>query len=101
MRLVERIAADYKPLFEGGGMSRTQYLSQLNQVQEMRAEVATLKEERSRVIGSVAGQLTQIDRQIIQIRAQLVGLKEVISYRTVRAPIDGKVLMPRSPLKPW
>ena len=26
--LEERIAADYKPLYEGGGMSRTQYLSQ-------------------------------------------------------------------------
>ena len=43
------------------------------------------------MIGAVAGQLTQIDRQIIQIRAQLVGLKETISYRTVKAPIDGKV----------
>ena len=91
LRLKERIAADYKPLFEGGGMSRTQYLGQLNQVQEMRAEVATLKEERSRVIGSVAGRLSQIDRQIIRIRAELVGLKETISYRTVRAPIDGRV----------
>ena len=91
LRLKERIAADFKPLFEGGGMSRTQYLSQLNQVQEIRAEVSTLKEESSRVIGAVAGQLTQIDRQIISIRAELVGLKEVISYRTVRAPIDGKV----------
>ena len=72
-------------------MSRTQYLIQVNQVQEMRAEVATLKEESSRVIGAVAGQLNQIDRQIIRIRAELVGLKETISYRTVRAPIDGKV----------
>ena len=91
LRLKERIAADYKPLFDGGGMSRTQYLSQLNQVQEMRAEVATIEEERSRVIGAVAGQLNQIDRQIIRIRSELVGLKETISYRTVRAPIDGKV----------
>ena len=91
LRLKERIAADFKSLFEGGGMSRLQYLSQLNQVQEIRTEVATLKEESSRLIGSVAGQLNQIDRQIIQIRAQLVGLKETISYRTVRAPIDGKV----------
>ena len=91
LRLKERIAADYKPLFDGGGMSRTQYLSQLNQVQEMRAEVSTLEEESSRVIGAVAGQLTQIDRQIIRIRADLVGLNETISYRTVRAPIDGKV----------
>ena len=60
-------------------------------MQEIRAEVATLKEESSRVIGAVAGQLSQIDRQIIRIRAELVGLKETISYRTVRAPIDGKV----------
>ena len=80
-------------------MSRTQYLSQLNQVQEMRAEVATIEEERSRVIGAVAGQLNQIDRQIIRIRSELVGLKETISYRTVRAPIDGKVFDARYRLK--
>ena len=91
LRLQERIAADLKPLFEGGGMSRTQYLTRLNQVQEVRAEVSTLEEEKTRVIGSVAGQLNQIDRQIIRIRSELVGLKEIISYRTVRAPIDGKV----------
>ena len=72
-------------------MSRTQYFTQLNQVQEVRSEVSTLQEERSRVIGAVAGSLNQIDRQIIRIRSELVGLKEVISYRTVKAPIDGKV----------
>ncbi|WP_390129407.1 HlyD family secretion protein [Synechococcus sp. HIMB2401] len=91
LRLKQRIAADYKPLFEGGGMSRTQYLGQLNQVQEIRAEVATLREESSRLIGAVAAQLNQIDRQSIQLRAELVGLKEAISYRTVRAPVAGKV----------
>ncbi|TCD58397.1 hemolysin activation protein [Synechococcus sp. BS55D] len=91
LRLQEKIASDLKPLYEGGGMARNQYLTQLNQVQETRAEVSTLEEERSRVIGGVAAQLNQIDRQMIQIRAELVGLKETISYRTVRAPIDGRV----------
>ena len=91
LRLNERLAADLKPLFDSGGMARMQYLSQLNQLQEIRAQVATLEEESLRIIGAVAGQLNQIDRQIIQIRAELVGLKETISYRTVRAPIDGKV----------
>ena len=43
------------------------------------------------MIGVIAGQLTQIDRRIIQTRAELVGLKEIIGYRTVRAPIEGKV----------
>ena len=64
---------------------------QLNQIQETRAQVATLGEERSRVIGQIASQLNQIDRQMIRIQAELVGLQETISYRTVRAPINGKV----------
>ena len=50
-----------------------------------------LEEERSRLIGQIASQLNQINRQMIQIRAELVGLKETISYRTIRAPISGKV----------
>ena len=49
------------------------------------------RRERSRVIGGVANRLNQIDRRMIQIRAELVGLKETISYRTIRAPIDGTV----------
>ena len=89
--LKEQIALDMKPLFVSGAMSRNQYLLQLNQVQETRAEISTLEEERSRVIGQVAAQLNQIDRRMIQIRAELVGLKETLSYRTVRAPINGKV----------
>ena len=91
LQLKEQIANDLKLLFENGAMSRNQYLLQLNQVQETRAEVATLEEERSRVIGQIASQLNQIDRQMIRIRAELVGLKETISYRTVRAPVSGKV----------
>ena len=45
-------------------MSRAQYLTCLNQVQVARAEVATLEEERSRLIGAIAGVSNQIDRQI-------------------------------------
>ena len=37
LRLKELIASDYKPLLDNGGISRIQYLSQLNQVQEIRA----------------------------------------------------------------
>ena len=91
MKLREQIADDMKLLFENGAMARNQYLLQLNQVQETRTEVVTLEEERSRVIGQIASQLNQINRQMIQIRAELVGLKETISYRTIRAPISGKV----------
>ena len=90
LNLTQLIVDDIKPLYEAGGISRNQYLRQANQVQEIRAQVASIAQERTRVIGNVAAQLNQIDRQMIRIRAELVGLNETISYRTVRAPIDGK-----------
>ena len=86
------IADDMKPLFDVGAMARNQYLQQLNQVQIIKSEVASFEEERQKVLGEAAAQLNQINSQLINLDAELVALKETISYRTVRAPISGKVL---------
>ena len=43
-----------------GAMSRNQYLLQVNQIQESRSEVATLEEERARVVGQIASNLTRL-----------------------------------------
>ncbi len=91
LKLQEQIANDLKPLYEVGAIARNQYLNQLNQVQIVRADVQTLKEERVRVIAQAAAQLNQLDREIIGLRSELVGLGETLEYRTVKAPIDGKV----------
>ena len=91
LRLQESITSDLEMLYKQGGMARNQYFLQRNRVQEVKAEVATLEEERSKLIGQLATQLNQIDRQMIQLEAELVGLRETISYRTIRAPISGKV----------
>lgn len=89
--LTQNITDDVKPLFESGAMARNAYLAQVNQVQELKAEVATLEEEKIRVIGSASARLNDINRQIINLRSELVGLKESISYRTILAPISGRV----------
>jgi len=91
LQLKTAIAEDMKPLFESGGMSRNAYLQQLNGLQETRSLVANLEEERSKVMGQVATQLNQINRQLLGLKAELEGLKETISYRTVKAPIAGQV----------
>lgn len=91
LKLQKRLAADLKPLFEQGGMARSQYLTQLNTVQEAEAEVSTLDAEQNRLVGQAAGQLNDLNRQMISLRSELVNLKETISYRTIKAPIDGKV----------
>ena len=88
-----------KPLFEMGAMSSNQYLNQVNQIQEMRADVSTLKEERSKLIGQAAAQLNQINRQLLTIRAEQVSLNEQISYHTVQAPWLDRCLTVRS--NPW
>ena len=91
LRLQQRISADLKPLFEVGGLARNEYLTQLNRVQEYRAELSTLREERTRVMGQAASQLAQLDRKLLSLNAELVQLRETIDYRTVKAPIEGRV----------
>ena len=91
LRLQKRIADDLLPLYRAGAMARNQYLTQLNQVQETQADVNSLSEERSRVVGQAAAQLNDINQRIINTKAQLVGLKETLSYRTIKSPIQGQV----------
>ena len=91
LRLQIRIVDDLKQLYGNGGIARNQYLTQLNQVQEARAEVISLEEERQRLVGQAAGQLNEINRQLLSQKADLVATREALSYRTVRAPISGKV----------
>lgn len=91
LSLQTRIADDFKPLFQSGAMARNAYLTQLNKVQELKAQFATLEEDKVRVIGAASTQLNEINRQRINFESELVNLKETIGYRTILAPISGRV----------
>ena len=91
LRLQQQIANDLRPLYESGGMARNAYLSQLNSLQELTAEIASLKGERSRIIGATTAQLNGINRQQINLRSQLLSVNEQIANRSVSAPIAGTV----------
>ena len=91
LRLKQQIANDLKPLYELGGMARNQYLEELNRVQEIQSSVANLEEERSRKLGEAATQLDALNKRMIEMRAQRESIKETIAYRTVKAPIEGRV----------
>ena len=91
LALKQQLADDLKTLYNSSAISRHNYLSQLDEVQSMRAHVSSLKEEKTRVIGEAATQLNQVNQQIINLRSELVGLKETLSYRTIRAPIGGTI----------
>lgn len=89
--LQSQIAGDLKPLFESGGLARNRYLDQLNSLQELRAEVATLYGERDRIVGIMSGRLNNINRQKITLKSQIVANLEAISYTTIKAPVSGTI----------
>ena len=91
LRLTEKISESLRPLYENGGLARVQYLQQLNSVQEQKAELTVLREERGTILGGIAGQIDSNNRQLEQLQSQVVQLQEELSYRLIRAPIDGKV----------
>ncbi len=91
LNLQKQIAQNLKPLYEVGAIARNQYLNKLNQVQVVRADVQSLRQERTRILGQAAVQLNQLNTQMINLRSQLVQIGETLAYRTVKAPIDGKI----------
>ena len=91
LKLQSQIADDIKPLFEGGGIARNSYLSQLNNLQELNAEVLSLEEESSRILGSASSRLTSLDKQLINLQSELVRVNELLRNRTVISPIDGQI----------
>ena len=91
LKLQQRLADDIRPLYENGGIARNNYLTQLNNVQELKAEIASLQGEKSKIVGTVTGQLNEINRQEITLRSQLASVREELGYRTIQAPVSGTV----------
>jgi len=88
-RLKLKITDDLRILYSSGAMSRNNYLGEVNQLQELNAEIAGLREERARILGEANSQLNQINQQTNGLRSELYALKESINYRTVLAPSSG------------
>ena len=86
-----KIVEDLKPLFDSGGMSRNQYLQELNNVQVIKADVASLFSERSRVVGVATSQLNNLNRQELSLKSDLDAINEAIGYKTLFAPVAGKI----------
>lgn len=89
--LQEKIALDLKPLYESGGLARNNYLLQMNKLQELSASIAAVEGEQSRLLGIVISRQDQNNKQELSLQASLSSLQEQLSYRTLTAPIAGKI----------
>ena len=59
--LKESIASDLQPLYDSGGIARNSYLQQLNSLQELRAEIATLNSESVRLKASLLSKINDLN----------------------------------------
>ena len=50
-----------------------------------------LKEERSSTLGAVAGRINSNNRELELLKSELTQIQEQLSYRLIKAPVDGKV----------
>ena len=69
LEFLQIIQSDLLPLYEEGVVSRIQYLRQSNNVQERKAELVALREERSSVLGAVAGRINSINRDLENLQS--------------------------------
>ena len=113
----EKILLDITPLISNGAMSRSQYLKELQEVELLRGDVASLMAEEIRSKEGIVEtfnkllnteSLTQIDfsskveetqKQISQLSNQISETKVTLDYQVLRSPARGIVfdLQPSAP----
>ena len=91
LSLKESIAKDLKPLFDSGGLARNSYLQQLNQLQELRSDIAALTTEFVRLRASVLSKINELNTLKSSLESEYVTIQQELSYRTLYAPISGQV----------
>ena len=84
--MLQIIQSDLRPLYEEGVVSRIQYLRQSNTVQEKRLRLVALREDRSSVLGAVAGRINSINRDLENLQSELARLSEDLSFRVIKSP---------------
>lgn len=80
-----------KPLYEGGGMAKFNYLSSVDELQQLRSQQVQVREEISNVLGGAGRQVSGNDRQILALEAEIVGLRESDRNLTLKAGASGRV----------
>ena len=98
LALNEEILDRYKVLVEQGASAELQYLTQRNQVHELKGEVAKLNVDGRRQLAVVDQQIEQLNSELsglrselAQLKAQLTEARVTLKYQSLRSPVDGVV----------
>lgn len=89
VRTSEDITKELKVLVNNGGFQRVQYLQQLDQLYELRSQLASVKLEKNRTQLESEKSIGQLSNQLKQAELQL-------QYQNVIAPTSGIVFQPKA-----
>ena len=77
-------------MYENGGVLVSNIFGNAT-LSRSKSRIILLREERGSVLGAVAGRVNANNRDLENLQSELVRIAEDLSYRVIKAPIDGKV----------
>ena len=89
--LKKELVNSLRTVYESGGIAKFNYLSSLDELQRLEADIAATSEQLTATSGQAARQVNTNSRQILSLEAQLVGLQEQERNLTLKAQQSGEV----------
>ena len=89
--LKQELVNSLRPVYEGGGIAKFNYLDSIDELQRLEAQIAATKEQLTATSGQAARQVSANSRQILSLEAQLVALQEQERNLTLVAQQPGEV----------
>ncbi len=89
--LKNQLVRSLKPLYENGGFAKFSYLNAVDELQQIQGRQIETEEQVNATVAQAGRQVSANERQILDLEARLVGLKESQRNLTIKAVKSGRI----------
>ena len=91
LALKQSLVNSLKPLYQNGGFAKFNYLSAVDELQQVRSRKIETDEQINTTLAQAGRQVSANDRQILDLEARLVGLEESQRNLSLKALKSGRI----------
>jgi hemolysin D len=91
LRLKTSLVNSLKPLYQNGGFAKYNYLSAVDELQQLQSQQIQSKEQITSVLSEAGRQTSSNERQILSLEAEVTGLQEARTNLTINAVQKGRI----------
>ena len=91
LALKQELVDSLRPVYEGGGLAKYNYLSSVDELQQLESQIIETEQQITAVIAQAGRQVTSNDRQILSLQAELTALQERSVNLTLKAQQSGTI----------